>query len=378
MALLPSPTGAGGVNDNATTNAQQKSNFQNLVQWLRDAFGTSNDTATAAGLAAARAAFGANGGPFRNVVINGDQSVDPTGGAAVTFTAGAALAVGAEMFYGYCTGANVTGQRVQLADGTFRWRFTGAASNTLIGYGTRIEAANSRHLAGQTCTLSVRLRNTVVGTVNWSLAYANTEDAFGTLASPTTTAIASGSFTSVSGTEGVYTTQVVVPAAAITGLEARLTVANQTSGQWDIGEVQLELGSVPANARVFERVDRALQISRCQRYFEKSYEDATAPGTVTASGNDVVRRAAAGEGTTAFAIRFSAVKRVVPTVVWYSPGTGTAARIRNTSGSVDITVTGTSTVAPASTRSPGIPTHVSTGAVGELISAHWTADARLF
>lgn len=46
MALLPAATGAGGVNDAATTNAQQKLNLQYITQFLRDIFGTS-DSSTA-------------------------------------------------------------------------------------------------------------------------------------------------------------------------------------------------------------------------------------------------------------------------------------------------------------------------------------------
>lgn len=46
MAGLPSATGAGGVNDAATNVAQQQLNFQNLIQFLRDLFG-SGDSVTA-------------------------------------------------------------------------------------------------------------------------------------------------------------------------------------------------------------------------------------------------------------------------------------------------------------------------------------------
>lgn len=58
MSTLPNPTGAGGVNDPATTVAQQKGNLQALATWLRDLFGSSADTSTTAGRATARAAAG--------------------------------------------------------------------------------------------------------------------------------------------------------------------------------------------------------------------------------------------------------------------------------------------------------------------------------
>lgn len=215
----------------------------------------------------ARNNVSASESPFRNVIINGGQDEDPAAGGAVTFTAGAALAVGAEMFYGYCTGANVSGQQVAAADGSKRWRFTGAASVTAVGYGTRIEAANSRHLAGGVATLSMKLANSLLTTVNWAAYYATSSDAFGTLASPTRTLIASGSFT-VSSTESVYSTQINVPAAASTGIEVVTSVGAQTSGTWSIGEVQLERGAVPAAGITFERVEAGENKRRCQRYYE--------------------------------------------------------------------------------------------------------------
>ena len=50
---------------------------------------------------------------FRNRIINGDMRIDQrNAGASQTFTAAAALAYSVDRFYGYCTGANVTGARV--------------------------------------------------------------------------------------------------------------------------------------------------------------------------------------------------------------------------------------------------------------------------
>ena len=88
-------------------------------------------------------------------------------------------------------------------------------------------------LANTTATLSVNLSNSVLTTVTWTAYYANTADTFGTLASPTRTQIATGTFTvSTSGTQtvigsvtatplGVYTvaasnTQTIVPTGTFT------------------------------------------------------------------------------------------------------------------------------------------------------------------
>ncbi|NBT48732.1 MAG: hypothetical protein EBT07_13110 [Actinobacteria bacterium] len=202
---------------------------------------------------------------FRNCIVNGDMRVDQrNSGASQTFTAGAALAYCVDRFYGYCTGANVTGQRVAgTASNEFVYRFTGAASVTAIGFGTRLEATNTIDLAGSTATLSVQLANSLLTTVTWTAFYANTADAFGTLASPTRTQIATGTFT-VNSTLTTYSTQISIPSSATTGIEIVFTVGAQTSGTWTIDNVQLEAGS---SATAFERRPYGTELALCQRYY---------------------------------------------------------------------------------------------------------------
>ena len=205
-------------------------------------------------------------GPFRNRLINGAMAIDQRNvGASQTFTAAAALAYSVDRWYGYCTGANVTGQRVAGATaGQYRYRFTGAASVTAIGFGQRIEQLNSADLADSTATLSVDLANSVLTTVTWTAYYATTADTFGTLASPTRTQIATGTFT-VTSTVTRYSTNISIPAAATTGIEIVFTVVAQTSGTWTIGDVQLERGSV---ATPIERRSYGQELALCQRYYE--------------------------------------------------------------------------------------------------------------
>jgi len=205
-------------------------------------------------------------GPFRNRLINGAMAIDQRNvGASQTFTAAAALAYSVDRWYGYCTGANVTGQRVAGATaGQYRYRFTGAASVTAIGFGQRIEQLNSADLADSTATLSVDLANSVLTTVTWTAYYPTTADTFGTLASPTRTQIATGTFT-VTSTVTRYSTNISIPAAATTGIEIVFTVGAQTSGTWTIGDVQLERGSV---ATPIERRSYGQELALCQRYYE--------------------------------------------------------------------------------------------------------------
>ena len=209
---------------------------------------------------------------FKNRIINGLMTTDQRNAAASqTFTAAAALAYSVDRWYGYCTGANVTGQ--QVAGSTtpsvtqFRYRFTGAASVTAVGFGQRIEQKNSYDLAGSTCTLSADLAiSATLTTVTWTASYATTTaDTFGSLASPTITQIATGTFT-VSATVTNFTTNISVPAAATTGIQILFTVGALTAGlTWTIGNVQLEKGST---ATSFDYRPYGTELALCQRYYE--------------------------------------------------------------------------------------------------------------
>ena len=217
---------------------------------------------------------GAAASPYvlKNRIINGAMAIDQRNAAASqTFTAAGALAYAVDRWYGYCTGANVTGQRVAGSttptNSQYRYRFTGAASVTAVGFGQRIEQSNSYDLAGSTCTLSADLGiSATLTTVTWTASYATTTaDTFGTLASPTVTQIATGTFT-VSATMTNFNAQISVPAAATTGIQIVFTVGALTAGlTWTIGNVQLERNST---ATLFEQRLYNQELANCQRYYE--------------------------------------------------------------------------------------------------------------
>ena len=219
---------------------------------------------TATGVSIGTAGFNLNSSNI-NRIINGAMTIDQrNSGAAQTITAAAALAYTADRWYAYSTGANVTGQRITgSVNNQYAYRFTGAASVTAIGFGQRIEAANSIDLAGSTATLGVDLANSVLTSVTWTAYYATTADTFGTLASPTRTQIATGTFT-VNSTLTRYSAQIFIPSAAITGIEIVFSVGAQTSGTWTIDNVQLEAGPL---ATPFERRMIGQELILCQRYF---------------------------------------------------------------------------------------------------------------
>ena len=277
--------------------------------------GTNGITFNDGSVQASRAAVG-----FRNRVYNGAFRIDQrNAGASQTFTAGAALAYCVDRFYGYCTGANVTGQQVSVSSpNEVAYRFTGAASVTGIGFGTRLEATNTRDLAGSTATLSVELANSLLTTVTWTMFYANSADAFGTLTSPTRTQIATGTFT-VTSTLTRYSTQISIPSAATTGLEIVFTVGAQTSGTWTIDNVQLEAG---ASATGFERRPIGTELALCQRYYSKSYSLGTKPASVTQTGAFMHPYTSLTGNILRQTIPFKVSMRAAPTVTIYGGETG--------------------------------------------------------
>jgi hypothetical protein len=315
----------------------------------------------------------ANSLGMRNRIINGAMKVDQrNAGAAQTITAAAALAYTVDRFYAYCTGANVTGQRVAGTGSTqYRYQLTGAASVTKIAFAQRIEQANCYDLASTTSTLAVDLSNSLLTTVTWVASYANSPDTFGTLASPTITQIATGTFT-VTSTIARYGVNISVPAAATTGIQIEFSVAAQTSGTFVIGNVQLEQGSV---ATPFEQRLVGFEMQLCQRYYEKSYRQITVPGTAgnTVGMSFVFAGGVSGGAQIVIMGIYKSEKRVIPSVTVYSPSTGTAGKMTEFAGSTDVS-------ASANGNSGTTLLQVqndATGSANAQHGVHWASSAEL-
>jgi hypothetical protein len=202
----------------------------------------------------------------RNRIINGSFAVDQRNtGTSQTITAGSALAYTVDRWYAYCTGANVTIQRIAgSAPFQYNYRMTGLASNTAVGIGTRLEAADTIYLAGTTATLSAYISSSSLTSVTWTAYYANTADSFGTIASPTRTQIGTGTF-SVSSTLSRKSVQVSIPSAATTGIEIVFTGGALLGSQTlTFAGVQLEAGPV---VTPFEFEPYETTLRKCQRYY---------------------------------------------------------------------------------------------------------------
>ena len=331
---------------------------------------TSNVSTVTGTLPEANGGTGSNYGwnDFKNRIINGGMALDQrNASASQTITAAAALAYTVDRWYAYCTGANVTGQQIAGAytSSQYRYQFTGAASVTAIGFGQRIEVKNSFDLANTTATLSCYISNSLLTTVTWTAYYANTTDTFGTLASPTVTQIATGTFT-VTSTRTQYSTNISIPSAATTGIQILFTVGAQTSGTWIIDSVQLEKGST---ATGFDYRPYGTELALCQRYFETSYNAGTAVGDTTSVGATYTRSSGTQPN---IQLHFKVSKRTTPDMVYYAPGSGTVANFRNTDASSNLAVSGTN-----GTGTWGATPYANSGADQTAYAVQFTASAEL-
>ena len=83
--------------------------------------------------------------------------------------------------------------------------------------------------------------------------------------------------------------------------------------------VQLEAGTTASD---FEFLPVDVNLRRCQRYYEKSYTQATTPGTVTNDGRNMVFFSNTGSGYVGGFVKYVVTKRTTPTITIYAPGNG--------------------------------------------------------
>lgn len=127
--------------------------------------------------------------------------------------------------------------------------------------------------------------------------------------------------------------------------------------------VQLEEGSSASN---FEFRPVQEELALCQRYYEKSYDISTDPGTSTYYGCKSLSVTAAT--VDAVPLDFKVTKRTTPTIVFYSPNTGTTAKCD---------ADGSDENCSAAHIGESGATASNTGASAINMSVHYTADAEL-
>jgi hypothetical protein len=251
-----------------------------------------------------------NGGQLagmRNRIINGDFRIAQRGSTG-NFAGGSGIYT-LDRWQVFYTGTAPTSwsqgggaaQFDTLENQSNNLSVVGAAGNTAVTFGQKIEANNCRDLAGQQVTLSYWIFQDTGATVNvqGSLSYANAIDNFSgitAIASLTAVPVPTATWTLVSGT-------LTLPAAATTGLfiqffsQGTAILAGKAVA---IANAQLELGATRTR---FERRPLGLELTLCQRYaVDVSYmigqQFATTGATFTAWFPVKMRAAPSGVNST--------------------------------------------------------------------------------
>ena len=212
---------------------------------------------------------------------------------------------------------------------------TGADDEANIAH--RIEDVNT--LSGETATISFYAKHTTNAPTSFNITSWQVFGSGGSTA--VNTSIATGQTTTTSWQK--YTATVTFPSVsgktigAGSYLEVLILNPNNETFDIQIAQVQLEKGSVATD---FEVKPIGEELSLCQRYYAKSYNQATSPGTAstTVGAINLVISATTSNGdrNTVF---LPQTMREAPTVTLYSTVTGTAgkSRIEQTGTDTDVT-----------------------------------------
>jgi hypothetical protein len=157
-----------------------------------------------------------------------------------------------------------------------------------------------------------------------------------------------------------------------------LTIAGQTAGtvmsvEFNAGTLGLVKLERSASASPFAMRPFDQELAACQRYFQKSYSYATAPGTATVLGAPTLKINT--QTSRAFNHILYPLMRAIPVVVFYSPTTGVTGMVGTVGDparDVTVVVDGINEriIACAADGTTPIP-------AGNTIASHYTANARL-
>lgn len=304
-------------------------------------------------------------------------------GTSLTYTS-SGLNYLADRFFSWTIGTlNVTVSQQSFTPGTapvagyegqyfMRNAVTSLSGQTIQAVGQRIE--DVRTLAGQTATFSF-----------WAKA-----DASRTYTTRFIQNFGSGGSSEVSisgGSHSVTTSwqrfSVTVSIASVSGktigtssyLQPLIDGPANTANTLDTWGWQLEAGST---ATPFQTASGSIQseLAMCQRYYEKSYDLSTAPGSSSTPGSVYLTQGSDGGNNSAYALRFKVEKRNASWSAAYYTTAGTATvwtYLRLTVGATSATVT------TDLQSTSGARIYLNTGAAwtNNTIQGHWVVDNEL-
>jgi hypothetical protein len=152
----------------------------------------------------------------------------------------------------------------------------------------------------------------------------------------------------------------------------QVNALDNTANFFRITGVKMELGSVatPIQFMPFE-----IELARAKRYYEKSYEYGTAPGTAALNAGDIQSIALNTTDFYSFGLtRFGVDKRTTPTITLYNSSTGTTGLFWDYSTSATV---GNSLATTFGTKEFRVSCSNTSLVVNQIFGTHWTADAEL-
>jgi hypothetical protein len=278
---------------------------------------------------------------FRNAIINGNFDVWQRGTSFALDTSYLFLADRWRAGHGSGSGKVGSSSRQAFALGQtevpgeptyfLRHEVTTAGSGYTDGPYLFQAIEGVRTFAGQQVTVSFWAKR---GSTSYAISSILLEQRFGDAGSPSPrvdTTVASNVVVTTSWQKFVYTVTLPSISGKTMGTDGKdsLTLSfvfpSNAVYRLDIAQVQIEPGPV---ATPFERRPIGTELALCQRYYCKSYNLGTAPGTATTVG------AFWQVSSDAFAVRFPVRMRAEPTLTGYSTQTGAAGKVRRDSGTL--------------------------------------------
>ena len=328
--------------------------------------------------------MGSATGGFVNKFRNGTMDVWQRGTSGTsTTTSGPTTQTGADGWYIVPTGASVTWAQVAGRGPTlYSLKVTGAASVTDVTVKQRIESSVAAPLAGQIVTVQAQVYNSAGAAITPTLTvkHASSVDNW---SSPVTdvSAVSLQSAANSQWTQVAYTFQ--ANAASSNGLEISFDFGNNFGSPSQFIQItELDVRSTPGVATGInngpplpELRPIGAKLPFNQRYYETSYGNGVAPGTVTTSGQ--IRTILYASGSMSWSVvsmytGFKAQKRAAPTGTVYSPTSGTAGDMHDNVGGADVSANNAADITGIFIW--GDP---ATSSAAMQVVAHWTASAEL-
>ena len=352
-----------------------------------------------------------NASIMKNRLINGNFSISQYNGTSSVTPVDSAVVYVIDRWATYATAASKISYQQNAGSVTPPTGFTnylGATSLSAYSVGSgdlfqlqqRIEGFNTADLGWGTAsassvTLSFWVRSSLTGTFGGSLrnSASNRSYPFSYTISAANT-WEQKTITVAGDTSGTWVTNNGIGISITWGMGVGSTYTG-TAGSWSgsnyasatgatsvvgtngatfyITGVQLEVGS---SATGFEYVNYQTSLANCQRYYEKSYNIATTPGTATAVGMVIYMGITDSAGNVIPTIRFAVNKRSDPTLTFFNSSTGASGTWvwdrSGASGTISMTQDG-------ATGNGQLVTFANTGGAytSTKIVGHWTASSEL-